>query len=198
MMNASDFSAAASRLCLACGLCCNGVLFHIVRLQPSDSRPTLQALGLRLKKKKKQFHFAQPCSLLKDNCCGIYTARPERCRLFECRQLHRLQEGAQTELETRQHIEETQQQVSRVEGLLTQAGNDKVRQPLSERYGRVLAEPAIDESMERRQQALRQEMQALNEVLNRDFRLEPIPLPSSGEGAVDEEGEPGKALTEGD
>ena len=35
VMPAAD-SSAASRLCTACGMCCNGVMFHTVRLQPRD------------------------------------------------------------------------------------------------------------------------------------------------------------------
>ncbi|MCX6967540.1 MAG: hypothetical protein NTZ46_07120 [Verrucomicrobia bacterium] len=29
-------SSAASRLCAACGICCNGVMFYKVRLQSND------------------------------------------------------------------------------------------------------------------------------------------------------------------
>src|SRR5438132_2396309 len=36
----------AEDLCLECGLCCNGVIFADVRLQPGDDPKRLKALGL--------------------------------------------------------------------------------------------------------------------------------------------------------
>ena len=51
-MSADEISAAAAHLCAACGLCCNGVMFHTVKLQPNDSAPALAALGLKLKRKQ--------------------------------------------------------------------------------------------------------------------------------------------------
>lgn len=76
-------------LCLACGLCCNGVLFKDVELQPSDDVKRLAAADLRLKAharaSKSKMKFPQPCAALcRDNRCRIYADRPTRCRQFEC------------------------------------------------------------------------------------------------------------------
>src|SRR5690242_10002477 len=79
----SDDTSAASRLCSACGLCCNGVMFHTVKLQPSDSAKELTALGLKLKRKKSGNYIQQPCPQYQYGECAIYAVRPQRCRLFE-------------------------------------------------------------------------------------------------------------------
>ena len=81
--------SAAARLCSQCGMCCNGVMFHRVRLQPADSPKELAALGLKLKRKRGQHYLLQPCPAFQGTHCSIYASRPERCRLFECRQLQR-------------------------------------------------------------------------------------------------------------
>ena len=51
-MTPVEASAVGARLCAACGLCCNGVVFHTVRLQPGDSAKSVAALGLKLKRKQ--------------------------------------------------------------------------------------------------------------------------------------------------
>src|SRR5262245_12458302 len=88
----------AKRLCLACGLCCNGVLFKDVKLQPGDDAVKLRTLGLPLRSGRGaenhisssparlgKLKFTQPCAALcADNLCHIYADRPVRCRQFEC------------------------------------------------------------------------------------------------------------------
>ena len=97
----TEFSSASARLCAACGMCCDGVLFHSVELQPGDSPRQLAALGLKLRSKKGVAFFLQPCSAHREvgsTCsCAIYDQRPARCRLFNCRQLLGVASGETTE-----------------------------------------------------------------------------------------------------
>ncbi|MDH4451559.1 MAG: YkgJ family cysteine cluster protein, partial [Verrucomicrobiota bacterium] len=86
-MNADDFPAAASRLCTACGMCCDGTMFQIVKLQPGDSAAELGRLGLKIRSRGGAFHMEQPCAALKELRCTVYDKRPTRCRLFHCQQL---------------------------------------------------------------------------------------------------------------
>ena len=166
-MPAFDIAAAASRLCLACGLCCNGVLFHIVRLQPGDSVKQLESLGMKLNRKKREPYFRQPCCFLKDCTCTQYEARPQRCRLFECQQIKRLALHEVTEAEAGRHIGEAKRCVAEVERLLLELGNTDTHLPLSERYLQVLESNAPD------LQPLIDEMDGLNALLNEHFRREP-------------------------
>src|SRR6267143_1222161 len=75
------------RLCLECGLCCNGALFGDVKLQSADNAGVLNSLGLTISKGR----FRQPCVAWKECRCQIYLKRPEHCRKFECLLLQRLQ-----------------------------------------------------------------------------------------------------------
>jgi uncharacterized protein len=125
--------SAASRLCTACGLCCNGVLFHIVKLQSADSLRALAAAGLKIHRKKREPYFNQPCPQLNGCACRIYAERPQRCRLFECEQLRQVAAQALTEEAARRHIDQARAQVARIEALLAAAGDGQSECPLAER-----------------------------------------------------------------
>lgn len=170
-MSAPDFSDAASRLCTACGMCCNGVLFHIVRLQPTDSVKSLESLGMKVSRKKKEPYFNQPCRFLQECTCTIYQDRPSRCRLFECAQIQQMAAGETSEAEARTIVMLARQAVSRLEALLEQWGNLEKQQPLAERCAQVLPLVTPEE-----RQILTDEMRGLNQLLNQHFRLEPVEL----------------------
>jgi Fe-S-cluster containining protein len=170
----SATSSAASRLCTACGLCCNGVMFHTVRMQPGDSAKALAALGLKLKRKKGQNYILQPCPAFRGAQCAIYAARPERCRLFECRQLQRVASGESTEDRALESIRDVQRRVGEVDALLLRAGGTDGKKPLAKRCEKVMAEP-LDTSSDGEVVALRtglmQAMRELETILDEDFRL---------------------------
>lgn len=174
-------NAAASRLCSECGLCCNGVMFHTVRLQPADSAKELAALGLKLKRKKGQNYILQPCPAFRGSHCSIYEARPERCRVFECRQLVSVAAGDITEAMALAKIREARQRVEEVDELLETAGGTNLKRPLSKRCEKALAEPATDDGAVQLQNRLQLAMQELNALLDRDFRLSPTTVPHAGE-----------------
>lgn len=156
------FADAASRLCTACGMCCNGVLFEIVRLQPQDSIKDLEKLGMQINRRKTEPYFKQPCRMLDGCVCTIYQQRPTRCRRFECLQLKLLAAGEIIEAEAAAKIAKAREQVAKVQTLLTEAGDHATQDSLEERAQRVLA--ALPES------SLAQEMRALRLLLDHDFR----------------------------
>lgn len=166
-MTTPETAEAASRLCLNCGLCCNGVLFQIVRLQSTDSVRELESLGMKLNRKKREPYFKQPCGFLDKCTCSIYESRPLRCRLFECQQLHLLADEKVSEREVIQAIEEAKEKVRSVEALLALAGNSSVSLPLSERYDQAMASAGADEN-------LKVAMESLQQILNANFRIEPL------------------------
>ena len=131
----------ASRLCAACGLCCNGVLFQEVHLQPGDSIRAVAALGLRLKSRHGKRYFQQPCRAFRVDCCSIYDERPTRCREFACRQLRLVAAGDIDEQTALQTIAEARALVGRVEELIEQAGGTNVRKSLRKRFEKVTSEP---------------------------------------------------------
>ena len=175
-MSTSDFSAAASRLCASCGMCCNGVMFHFVRLQPADSPKALAALGLKLKRKRRQDCILQPCPAYRDACCSIYTERPVRCRAFECRQLQQVATGTITEAVAQGKITKAVTLVAEVESLLLQCGAANMKHPLSKRCETAMAEPldpSSDEAVVQTRSRLSDVMRKLDALLDQEFRIDP-------------------------
>lgn len=168
----------AARLCGACGLCCNGVLFYSVRLQAEDSVRTLSVLGLKTKRKNRETHLLQPCPAHRDSCCSIYTNRPVRCRAFVCRQLQAVTDGTRSEAAALATIRETQILVERVRDLFRQAGDNRDHKAFATRYAAVFTEP-LDSSAEAREirDRLRSAMQELEAWLTIHFRVEPPAVP---------------------
>jgi Fe-S-cluster containining protein len=172
-MNPEEHTAA-TRLCAACGMCCNGVLFYSLLLQPSDSARKLTALGLKIKHRKDGRHIPQPCPAHAESRCTIYAQRPVRCQKFACRQLQALEAGQTTEETAREKIAEAQRRIARVRTLFHQAGETRETKAFSTRYESLFTEP-LDPSPDA--VALRQELKAamsrLENLLSHDFRTEP-------------------------
>ena len=172
-MDSSDPTFAAFRLCAQCGMCCNGVMFHTVWLQPGESARKLLDLGLKLKWKKKEYYMLQPCAAYDGAGCTVYEDRPERCRRFECRQLKKVAKGEITEEMALAKIEEAKRRVIEIEALLERAGKTDVTQPLSKRCERIAAvpaDPADTAEMELRRDLARA-MEELDALLDSDFRV---------------------------
>ncbi len=151
-------------------------MFHTVQLKPGDSAKALAALGLKLKRKQGHHYILQPCPAFKESCCSIYAARPQRCRLFECRQLQQVEAGGTTEVLALEKIRDVQRRVAEMDGLLERAGGTNLKRPLSKRYEKALAEPlaalADPAALERRNRLTRAK-QELEVILNQDFRITP-------------------------
>ena len=165
-------SLAVAALCPQCALCCNGVLFADVRLQPGDDAARLAELGLPLKKRGAITRFIQPCSCLEGKLCGIYAERPGRCRTFECRLLQRTQAGEVTERAALKTIQAARRRAENVRRILRELGDTDEAVPLSRRYQRMMRAP-IDLSADERLGDLRGElMMAVAELvgaLEHDF-----------------------------
>ncbi len=149
-------------------------MFHTVRLQPGDSAKALAALGLKLKRKKGAHYILQPCPAFRASQCSIYAARPERCRLFECRQLQRVHAGAISEAAALEKIREVQRRVENITALLAQAGPTDAKRPLAKRCEKILAEPPADPAASALRADITQAMRELDAMLDADFRLGPL------------------------
>lgn len=175
-MSPEEYSMAATRLCTACGMCCDGTMFQIVRMQPGEVPAELGRLGLKIRCRSGEYHMEQPCSALKENRCTVYERRPVRCRLFNCQQLGRLKHGETTEAEAMELIAETRALVERVRVLICQCGLREDGQALMERYERVMFTPvdkALEPDLARTRDELDETMRKLKLRLNREFRLPP-------------------------
>lgn len=171
-----EFPATAARLCAACGMCCDGTMFQIVRMQPGEVPAELGKLGLKIRCRDGEYYMEQPCSALREKRCTVYEQRPVRCRLFNCQQLGRVERGETTEPEAMAMIIETRALVEKVRGLIEQSGLREDGQALVERYERVASTP-VNQALEPELAAVRVEldevMRKLKLRLNREFRLLP-------------------------
>lgn len=175
-MKPEETTIVASRLCAACGMCCDGTLFQIVRMQPGDSPAALMKLGMRIRRKGGEFQMEQPCAALRERCCTIYDSRPARCRAFECQQLRLVENDSCTEAEARSVIGRTRQLADRVRELIAQSGYREDGAALQEQFDRVTA-VRVDPSWEPEQVEVRRElestMQELKVILRREFMPPP-------------------------
>jgi hypothetical protein len=150
------------------------VLFHTVRLQSNDSPRELAALGLKLKHKSHQNYILQPCPAYRNAQCSIYAQRPERCRLFECRQLQRVGTAEITEGMALEKIREVQPRVARLDLLSRRPDGSPRKGPLSKRCETALAEP-FDATTHPELIGQREELAAglaeLDAMLDEDFRV---------------------------
>lgn len=164
---------AVSKLCPACGLCCNGVLFGDVELQLGDDAAKLSLLGMSLQKKKNgKVGFNQPCSCFDGKFCGIYEARPKRCRSFECRLLQRAQANEVTISAALKSIADVRRCADDVRKLVREMGQLDEQMPLNRRYSEIISQPidqAGDEAAGEQRGELMMAVHRLTETLKRDF-----------------------------
>jgi Fe-S-cluster containining protein len=118
-----------TRLCLTCGLCCDGTLFKDVEIPAGD--PALAVLGLAMTGAK----LPQPCTALQGDCsCRIYAGRPARCRQFECALYVAVKQGQRDVESALQLVTQTRKLAGRVRRLLRQLGDGDEAMALSLRF----------------------------------------------------------------
>lgn len=71
----------SSKLCLSCGLCCDGTLIGFVHLD-SEELPKVKKV-MDIKEVSGHGFFLHPCDKYCDGC-GIYADRPKACASFSC------------------------------------------------------------------------------------------------------------------
>ena len=132
---------AGEQLCRACGLCCDGTLFDVVKLERSDDAGRLRALGLPVSLTRGQTptaRFPQPCSALcADRSCRLYAQRPWQCRTFECRLLEDATAGRISFAAARTLVKQARRRADQVRRLLRALGDQDERRGLGERFHRT-------------------------------------------------------------
>ena len=85
-------TTAATRLCTACGMCCDGTIFGFVPTNEED-RQRLPAEIFTFETNGEKVGFFQPCTALHGTLCSVYSERPATCRKFSCGVLTRMTAG---------------------------------------------------------------------------------------------------------
>jgi len=171
-------ASTSEQLCLACGLCCNGVLFKDVEVLAGDNAAKLKSLGLPVKISRSALRpprFAQPCAALCTNGrCGIYTDRPTRCRNFECSLLKRALAGSIDSTAALKTIKRTQKLVEHVKRLLRELGDNDETRALTLRFQRTkrrIESGPLDETAGDTYGELTLAIHELNVLVHREFHL---------------------------
>jgi len=132
---------SSEQLCLACGLCCDGTLFHHVKLEAGDDARKLKALGLPVKTSRSQTpvtRFPQPCAALcADRTCRVYADRPKQCRSYECGVLKEFQAGQIAFPSALRLVKQARQDADKIRRLLRQLGDTEEHRSLNERFRRT-------------------------------------------------------------
>ena len=152
----------ANALCVQCGLCCNGVIFADVQLQPQDTPERLRQLGVKLLARAAKtktaagatapkFRFTQPCCAFEGQC-RIYDERPYYCRQFECALFKGVQAGHLEFVRAGRLIKTAHQRAEKVRKRLRLLGDTDETLALSKRFQRlqrcILSGPIDEESAE--------------------------------------------------
>jgi uncharacterized protein len=125
---------------VACGLCCNGVIFANVALQPGDNAERLRSLGLPVSPPRfvrRPAFLSQPCVALEGCRCRCYAERPNYCRVFECVLLKSVQAGRTEPDAALRVIRTAQQRAEKVRSLLRALGDTEEGVALAARFRRT-------------------------------------------------------------
>ena len=132
---------SAEQLCLACGLCCDGTLFDLVKLEASDDAQKMKALGLPVtisRGKVPVARFPQPCAALcADRSCRLYAERPWQCRVFECGVFKEAKAGRITYATALRRVQQGRRRADQVRRLLRALGDTDEHRALGERFHRT-------------------------------------------------------------
>ncbi len=132
---------SGEQLCLACGLCCDGTLFDLVKLEASDDAAKVKALGLPVKVSRGKVpiaRFPQPCAALcADRTCRLYTDRPWQCRVFECRTFKDAKARRITFASALRIVKQARRRADNIRRLLRELGDNDEHRALGERFHRT-------------------------------------------------------------
>jgi uncharacterized protein len=137
----SETVKPGEQLCVACGLCCDGTLFDLVKLEASDDAAKLKALGLPIKVsrgKEPIARFPQPCAALcEDRTCRLYADRPWQCRVFECGVFKDAKAGRITFAAALRLVKQARRRADKARRLLRELGDTEEHRALGERFHRM-------------------------------------------------------------
>lgn len=132
---------SVEQLCLACGLCCDGTLFDLVKLEASDDPHKVKRLGLPVtvsRGKVPVARFPQPCAALcEDRTCRLYANRPWQCRVFECGVFKDAKAGRITFAAALRLVKQARRRADKVRRLLRELGDTDEHRALGERFHRT-------------------------------------------------------------
>jgi len=129
------------KLCLACGLCCDGTLFDNVQLGADENAKKLKTLGLPVAVTRGRVavsYFRQPCTALcADRACRVYADRPGQCRAFECGVYKDVQASRIEETSALNLVKKARRKADYIRRLLRELGDADETRSLGDRFRRT-------------------------------------------------------------
>jgi hypothetical protein len=104
-----SLKSSESEICVSCGLCCDGTLYHKARSGPGDTDESFIAIGLTPidRSSGEKAGFQLPCPHF-TGLCSIYASpRPWTCGDYRCRLLKSVEKGKYSVTEAQQIVRET-------------------------------------------------------------------------------------------
>lgn len=125
-----------SKICVQCGMCCDGTLFSMATIKNNEDELLAKTLGLTtFSNSDNKTFFELPC-LLFNKCCTIYDKpRPNTCSKFICEPLQKVLTNEISLNDAEQQILlalETRRQVIETASLIPEYNNYTVQQLLAE------------------------------------------------------------------
>lgn len=159
-------------LCLACGICCEGVL-HNHATADAEELKRIEGLGVSLYEKQDYPAFALPCPCHVDRCCTVYDQRPAACEAYKCSLLQAAQEGKRSFSEAHRIVEQAREVMGRIYETIGRRDKelriwDQARNFLSERR----EESASEDAFRRGNAALMLDLNVLALLCGRHFEPE--------------------------
>lgn len=109
-----------SRLCLACGLCCQGLLHDWAVLRDGEAEAA-RRLGL-VPSDRGEEGFALPCPCHRDGRCTVYAERLSPCREYRCKLLRGYLDGQVGWEEGLRRVEQARRLIAAIRGRLGDSG----------------------------------------------------------------------------
>lgn len=106
-----------AKLCLACGMCCNGVLHPTARLAPQEIS-FADSLGMTTSYTPGNAHFHLPCPCWQEERCSVYPLRPNVCHTYRCKLLRSLDRQTITLDVALEHLQQVQTLIQEIEAMI--------------------------------------------------------------------------------
>ena len=125
-----------SKICIQCGLCCDGTLFTKAKIKNSEDELLAKSLGLTIfSNSDSQIFFEQPCQLFNKTCTIYDKPRPNCCSKFICQPLQKVRTNDITFIDAENQILlalEIRRQVMETASLIPDYNKHSVQQLLAE------------------------------------------------------------------
>jgi Fe-S-cluster containining protein len=109
-----------SELCVACGICCDGILFSSVTITDPSEAERVRALRIPVHVVDERHSFDQPCPALGDSGCSIYTERPLLCQAYRCLLLKQVDAGTMPLADALRTVEDARRREVEIRAMLNQ------------------------------------------------------------------------------